>query len=99
MKPEQLYQELKDLAEKMGIDVREQNLRKTGIHVNSGLCKVKEKDVFIMDKHESLHGKNKLLAACLCEFPHEEIYILPVVREFLVKHRKRSDNQRKIGDL
>ena len=92
MKPEQLYQELKDLAEKLGITVSEQNLRKTGIHVNSGLCKVKEKDLFIMDKHESIHGKNKLLAACLYAFPHEEIFILPAVREFLDRCRK-SDNQ------
>ena len=36
MKPDNIYQELKDLAEKLNITVAEQNLRKTGIHVNSG---------------------------------------------------------------
>ena len=89
MTPEQIYQELKDLAEKLGITVTEQNLRKTGIHVNSGLCKVRENDIFVMDKHESIHGKNKLLAACLCDMAHEKIYIIPAVREFIEKQKRK----------
>ena len=49
MKPEQIYQELKDLAEKLEITVSEQNLRTAGIKVKSGLCKVKGKNLFVMD--------------------------------------------------
>ena len=30
MKPEQIYQELKDLAEKLGVTVSEQNFRASG---------------------------------------------------------------------
>jgi hypothetical protein len=44
MKPEYLYQELKDLAEKMAVTVSEQNLRTAGIKVKSGLCTVKGAD-------------------------------------------------------
>ncbi|MFO7963561.1 MAG: hypothetical protein R6U50_06545 [Desulfobacterales bacterium] len=83
MKPEQIYMELKDLAEKLGITVSEQNLRKTGIHVGSGLCKIKGKNVFIMDKHESIHGKIDILANCLGDMPTEDIYIVPAVRDVL----------------
>jgi len=83
MKPEKIYQELKELAEKLGVTVTEQNMRKTGIHVNSGLCKVKGKHVFIMDKHESIYGKNKILASCLSQMTHEDIYVVPAVREIL----------------
>ena len=90
MKPEQIYQELKDLAEKLGILVEEQNLRKTGIHVNSGLCKVKDKDIFIMDKHENIHEKNKILASCLSELAIEEIYVVPAVRDYINEQKKRS---------
>ena len=53
MKPEQIYQELKDLAEKLEITFSEQNLRIAGLKVKSGLCKVKGKNLFIMDKHRS----------------------------------------------
>ena len=54
MKPEMIYQELKDLAEKLGITVKEENFKKTGIHVKSGLCKIKGEQFFIMDKHKKI---------------------------------------------
>ena len=85
MKPEQIYQELKDLVEKIGITVYEQNLGKTGLNVKSGLCKVKGKQIFIMDKHKSIYKKNVLLISCLKELPHEDIYVVPAVRELISK--------------
>ena len=87
MKPEQLFQELKDLAEKLDVTVSEQNLRASGIRVKSGFCKVKGKNLFIIDKHKTLHQKNVLLASFLSGMPHEEVYIVPAVREFLDKHK------------
>ena len=40
MKPEELYRELKLLAEKLGVGVEEHNFRNAGIHVKSGACTV-----------------------------------------------------------
>jgi hypothetical protein len=78
MKPEQIYQELKDLAEKLNITVSEQNLRISGIRVKSGLCKVRGKDMFILDKNKSIYKKNKILAA-----------FVPAVREWLQKFSEK----------
>jgi hypothetical protein len=89
MKPDQLYQELKDLAERMQITVSEQNLKVSGIKVRSGLCTVKGQKLFIMDKHKSLRKKIKILAAQLALIPHEDIYIIPAVRELLVKYGEK----------
>jgi len=86
MKPEQLYQDLKELAEKLGISVSEQNFRNTGINVKSGLCKVKGKKLFIIDKHRSIHKKNEILASCLSKMPHEDVYVIPAVRELIKKY-------------
>lgn len=91
MKPEQVYQELKDLAEKLGVTISEQNLRTSGIKVKSGLCKVKGKSLFVMDKHKALHKKIKILASQLAQMPHEDIYIIPTVRELLDKYGNKSD--------
>lgn len=88
MKPDQLYQELKDLAERMQITVSEQNLKVSGIKVRSGLCTVKGQKLFVMDKHKSVHKKIKILATQLGLIPHEEIYIIPAVRELLEKYSK-----------
>ena len=85
MKPEQIYQELKDLAEKFEVTVSEQNLRNAGIKVKSGLCKVRGKNMFIMDKHTSTHKKIDALASQLSEFPHEDLYVMPAIRELLEK--------------
>jgi hypothetical protein len=86
MKPDQLYQELMDLAERMQITVSEQNLKAAGVKVKSGLCLVKGQNMFIMDKHKSIHKKIRILAAQLAEIPHDDLYIIPAVRELLQKY-------------
>ena len=83
MKTEQTYQDLKELAEKLGVNVSEQNLRSTGIKVKSGLCKVKGKNILIIDKNISFQDKNEILASCLSKMPYEDIFIVPALREFL----------------
>ena len=93
MKPEQLYQELKDLAEKMDVTVSEQNLRTAGIKVKSGLCTVKGTDMFIMNKHKSVKHKIKMLAAQLANMPHEDIFIVPAVREVLNTYAEKSETE------
>jgi hypothetical protein len=90
MKPEQIYQELKDLAEKLDVTVSEQNFRTTGIKVKSGLCRVKGKSLFIMDKHKSLKKKIRILASQLAGLPHEDVFIVPAIRELLDGYRKKS---------
>jgi len=85
MKPEQLYQGLKDLAEKIEISVVEHNFRNAGINVKSGLCKIKGEKVFIIDKHKSVHKRIAILSDCLKGIPNENIYVLPAVRDLLDK--------------
>ncbi|MGD8763778.1 MAG: hypothetical protein PVG87_15820, partial [Desulfobacteraceae bacterium] len=51
----------------------------------SGLCKVKGNYLFIIDKHKSIHKKIKILASQLASMPHENIFIIPAVRELLDK--------------
>jgi hypothetical protein len=92
MKPDQLYQELKDLAERMQVSVSEQNLKVTGLKVRSGLCIVKGQKLFVMDKHKSLQKKIKILAAELSVIPHEDMYIIPAVRELLEKYAENKND-------
>ena len=85
MKPEQIYQELKDLAEKLGVTVSEQNFRTSGIPVKSGFCIVKGAMHCILDKHISFNKKATVLAQALHDLPHEKLYIVPAVREYIQK--------------
>ena len=88
MRPEQLYQNLKALAEKLEITVSEKNFRSAGIKVKSGFCVIKGKKFFFMDKHLPIYRKNKILAACLSNMPHEAVYVVPAVREILTSKKK-----------
>ena len=82
-----MYQELLDLAEKLDVAVSEKNLRTVGIKVKSGLCRVGDRQVFILDKHISLSQKIETLAEALASMPHENLYLLPAIRELMETYR------------
>lgn len=96
MKPVQLYEELQNLAEKVGLHVTEQNFRTTGIHVRSGFCKVKEEDWCIIDKHIKLAQKIDVLAECLSAMPLDSVFILPAVRKFLESFKPAEKQEKNI---
>jgi hypothetical protein len=87
MKPSEIYQHLKDIAMKLDIAVSEHNLRATGINAKSGLCRVRGKQRFIMDKHLTLREKIDLLGESMAKLSLDEIYIVPSVRKFLDRFR------------
>jgi hypothetical protein len=86
MKPEKIYQELKDLAEKLGVVVEEHNFRNSGIRVKSGACIVHGKHLVIIDKHKPLGKKIGALASALSKFPHDDVYLVPAVREMIARY-------------
>ena len=86
MKPDQIYQALIELAEKFAISVSEQNFQKTSAKALSGFCIVKNQKRFIIDKQWSMHKKIDALASFLSTLPHEDLYIMPAVREVLYKY-------------
>ena len=92
MKPEQIYQELKDLAEKLGVTVSEQSFRASGISVKSGFCLIKGKMHCIIDKNITLHKKTTILAQSLFELPHENIFVVPAVRDLIQKYGRKNSS-------
>jgi hypothetical protein len=94
VKPEKLYHELKDLAEKIGMQVSEQNFRiTTGIRVKSGFCIVKDQECCLIDKHLKLNKKVEVLAECIHEKltasseSLETIFLVPAVREYMERFK------------
>ena len=74
-----------DLSDRLGVSVREENLRSTGVKAKSGHCVVGGEPVFVMDKHKPLEDKNEILIEFLRTMPHEDIFVVPAVRELLGK--------------
>jgi hypothetical protein len=97
MKPEELYENLKQLAERLEITVSEENLKRSGIKVRSGFCTVRGNKLFIIDKRLKAHKKVDILAEFLSSMPHEEIYIVPAVRDLLGRYSKPTIQNAKTG--
>ena len=90
MKPDQIYQHLVDLAEKLGIDVSVQNLKISGFPVKSGVCRIKGKNRIVLDKHMSKDDQIDVLVDCLRTFSLDDIYIVPAIRDLLNLKKKRK---------
>ena len=87
MKVDQLFGELKLLAEKLGVEVSEQNFRTTGIAVRSGFCKVKDRDLFLIDKHLKKTKKVEVLAEHLAQLSLESISVSSELKTYLAQYR------------
>lgn len=96
MKPEQIYQELKDLAEKLSVTVSEQNFRASGIPVKSGFCLIKGKMHCIIDKNITLHKKTAILAQSLFSLPHENLFVVPAIRDLILKCGRKDHSSHKM---
>ncbi len=92
MNSEQLYLEIKDLAEKVGITVSEQNFKTTGIHVESGLCKIKDQQFLIIDKQKPVVDKLQILSSVIATENLENIFIVPAVRQHLESIKLKMQN-------
>lgn len=98
MKADRLYQELKDLSERLGVEVSEQNFRATGIKARSGYCIVKGIPMFLIDKNKRLSRRIEILSAFLGQRISEDVFMVPALREHLVKYRPMKNTEVQ-GDL
>lgn len=89
MKNEEIYHNLKEISEKVGIEVTEKNLQIPGLRAKSGLCTVEGKKMFIMDKRKTIKEKVDILGDCICQLEIDEIYIIPKMREILDKYKSK----------
>ncbi|MBW1743425.1 MAG: hypothetical protein JRJ47_08335 [Deltaproteobacteria bacterium] len=87
MNPEKTYQYLEELAEKAGISIRYEALTGSKYGVRSGLCRIKGKNIYIMDSSQELSERITALSKCLASVDLEGIYVVPAVRELLERAR------------
>ena len=93
MEPERFYGHLEELMHQLGITLRYENLGNVGVPVQSGLCNIKGRLFFIMDRSESLSEKIRLLTACLNKMNLDGVYIKPAVRERLTGKTMEGDRE------
>jgi len=79
-----LLDELKQLAEQLGIEVREERLlREVGYRVRSGGCRVHAKNLILLDRGLPASAQIDVLASELSDRPLDTVYLSPAARRVL----------------
>jgi hypothetical protein len=88
-KIEAVLEELKTLAERVGLEVREERLlREVGYHARSGSCRVREKNLLILDRDLAPAARLEVMLEELGDRDLGEIYVSPEVRRLLGKEER-----------
>ena len=81
---EALCEELKELAVKLGLRVREEILlREVGYRVRSGVCRVRDEKVLFLDRHLLPGERLEVLLGALEGRDLEAHYVSPALRRLL----------------
>jgi len=81
---ETLCEELKELAQRLGVQVREEVLlREVGYRVRSGACRVHGEEVVFLDRNLPADERVQLLLDVLAERDIETLYLSPALRRLL----------------
>ena len=83
MNEEVLLNQLEDLAEKLGILVRDENINIEESSSSGGLCRIEGEYVLILNSKATVKEKNQVMIKALRQFDLSDIYIKPVIRELL----------------
>jgi hypothetical protein len=84
---EYLLSQLEELAGRLEIAVRYENLNaeeSTGI---GGLCRLKGKYFLIIHSQTAVKEKVRILTEALRQFPINDLYVKPMIRELLEGHQ------------
>ena len=81
---EAVYEELKTLAERVGLRLREEVLlREVGYHPRSGSCRVRGEEMVFIDRSLPVGERIAVLADELRRRNLQGIYVAPALRRFL----------------
>ncbi|MBI5251448.1 MAG: hypothetical protein HY912_18320 [Desulfomonile tiedjei] len=78
-----LLEHLENIAVRLGIELRYENLAVSGIRSEGGYCRVAGKEMILINRKDSPRRKITILAKSLNRVNLEGIFIPPVVRRVI----------------
>jgi hypothetical protein len=79
---------LEELAEKLEILVRDENINIEESSSPGGLCRVEGKHVIILNSIATVKEKIQVMITSLQQFDFTDMYVKPVIRELLEGHKE-----------
>ena len=74
---------LEELADKLSIPVRYEPIEDEETFSSGGLCRIKGKEVIIINSRATPKEKSRALGRALKDFDLSQVYLKPALREFL----------------
>ena len=88
MNKELLLSELEELAGKLGIAIRYENVNGEDSSGSGGLCRLKGEYVLIIYAQATVQEKIRIILEAVKPFPIGDVYIKPVIRELLERSKE-----------
>jgi len=88
MYEEILLIQLEELADKLEISVRDENINIEESSTNGGLCRVDGKYILILHSRATVKEKIQVMIKALQQFDTSDIYVKPAIRELLEGHEE-----------
>ena len=88
MNEEIILIQLEELADKLEIYVRDENINLEESSTTGGLCRIEGKYVLILNSRATVQEKIQVLIKALQPFDLSDMYIKPVIRELLEEDEK-----------
>ena len=83
MNEEVLFSQLTELAEKLGISVREENINLEESIGTGGALPGEGKYILLLNSRAAVQEKNQVAIRALRQFDLSNIYLKPIIRELL----------------
>jgi hypothetical protein len=80
---EEILSQMEELAKSLGITVRYEKILRESAFFPGGFCKVRGKDLIIINSKASLDDKIEIMGRALLPFDLSQIYVLPAIRELI----------------
>ena len=80
MNESSLLDHLEQIAERLGVELRYENLGQSGVRTDGGYCKVAGKQLILINRRDSRQRKIRILCRSLNKLNLQSIFIPPAVR-------------------
>lgn len=80
---EEILSQIEELAKNLGITVRYEKIVRESAFFPGGFCRVKDKNLIIINSKASLDDKIEIMGRALLPFDLSQIYVLPAIRELI----------------
>jgi hypothetical protein len=81
-----LLEHLEQIAIRLGVELRYENLGSPGLRSDGGFCKVEGKPMILINRKDSRRRQIQILARSLQKLNLEGIFIPPAVRRVIESH-------------